>query len=597
MNHAVPKPTAIFGGPWSRLLLPILLLIGVTTDLRAQLAVPVPAEASEKGAAKPPPPSGPTSRPAEPEGAAEPASTSKPAEPEGAAEPESAERESSAEPSLPPGMSYSRPPVPIHLEAAIRQSLANVETVQANVAVQKATVARFEALKEFIPLVNLPQLQVAFNQFAGSGNILIFPDTTGGVLLQGSPLLQQATLNRANLFFPISPSGHITALPIAEEGIHIRWLMEQLVRRSQMMLAIQNYYQAKQIEYGIRTARLGVELAEENRARTKRMLRHAEAHDVELTETRVAEHRAKVLLSDLEKDERITQRELALVLHQSRLLVPQEQEFIPIDLDYAYGFDLADPDEVDLRWMPDFPGSRTEAIELAKQQRVDVRIRTIGLRVARLQQKRSVLGLLGQGQLPSEMSFKNTNPKLNGGITLGAIFGSTYGLPVVDIGLWSSIREARLDVLLSQLELEKALTEVAIDAGNAWDRWQQSIRDWELSEHELELRQELMERMERLYERKQSIWVEVLGTRVNLLQADANRWTRWYNLQLARFNVLRSTEQLLDYVERARIARMTHWQEPPEEELFHRRWRPRASSKEGTKTPSSAPHGGNRAKK
>jgi outer membrane protein TolC len=546
-------------------LLALLLLVGVAADLRAQPAAPAAAaEAGEESAAQPPPTS------------ALPAST--------------------AEPALPPGLSYNRPPVPIRLEEAIRQSLANVETVQANVAVQTATVARFEALKEFIPLVNLPQLAVAFNQFAGKGSVMILPDVTGGALLEGSPGLQQASLNRANLFFPMTPSGHITALPIAEEGVHAKWLMEQLVRRSQMMLAIQDYYEAKQIDYGIRTARLGVELAVESRALTERKLREKQVHDVELTEARVAEHKTKVLLSDLEKEARVTQRELASVLHRSRLLMPQETQFIPIDLNYAYGFDLADPDEVDLRWMPDFPGSRDEAIQLAKQQRVDVRIRTVGLRIARLQQKRSILGLFGEGRLPAELGFKNTNPKKNGGITLGAIFGSTYGLPVVDIGLWSSIREARLDVVLSQLELEQALLEVAVDAGNAWDRWQQAIREWELSEHELELRHELVDRMERLYAQKQSIWVEVLGTRVNLLQADANRWTQWYNLQLARFNVLRSTEQLLDYVERTRIARMTDWQKPPEEALFHPRWKPWSSSKKSTKTPS-APHGGNRAKK
>jgi outer membrane protein TolC len=497
----------------------------------------------------------------------------------------------SGEVPTPPVVGGPGPPVPMSLEEAIRQALANVETVTANVAVQTATVARFEALKEFVPLVNLPQLAVGFNQLAGPGNILILPDVTGGALLQGSPNLQQAALNRANLYFPIAPSGHITALPIAEEGVHAKVLMEQLVRRSQMMLAIQDYYAAKQVDYGIRAAGLGLELAHETRGLTERKLRARQAEDVQLTEARVAEHKARVLLTELEKEARVTRRELAIVLHQSRLLVPQ-REPIPIRADGAYGFDLADPDEVDLRWMPDFPGSREEAILLAKQQRVDVRIRVVGLRIARLQRERSVLGLLGEGRLPAELGFKNTNPQKNGGITLGAIFGSTYGLPVVDIGLWSGIRQARLDVALSQLELEKALLEVAADAGNSWDRWQQAIREWELSEAELALRRELMERMERLYEQKQSIWVEVLGTRVNLLQADANRWTRWYNLQLARFDVLRATEQLLDYAERRRITRLTAWQKPPPE--GHRRLLPWLATKESTR--ASEPKGGPHAK-
>jgi len=506
---------------------------------------------------------------------------------EGTAQPPPTSGEVPAPPPAPP-------PVPLNLDGAIRQSLANVETVQANVAVQTATVARFEALKEFVPLVNLPQLAVAFNQFSGPGKVMILPDVTGGALLEGSPGLQQAALNRANLYFPLAPSGHITALPIAEEGIHAKVLMEQLVRRSQMMLAIQGYYQAKQIEYGIRTAQLGVELTRETLALSERKLRQKQAHDVEVTEAQVSDNKARVLLTDLEKEARISQRELALVLHQSRLLVPQQGQNIPIRLPGSYGFDLAAPDEVDLRWMPDFPGSREEAMQLAKQQRVDVRLRLVGLRIARLQQKRSVLGLLGEGRLPAELGFKNTSPTRNGGITLGAIFGSAYGLPVVDVGLWSSIREARLDVVQSQLELEKALIEVAADAGNAWDRWQQAIREWELSEAELRLRHELVERQERLYEQKQAIWVEVLGARVNLLQADANRWTQWYNLQLARFNILRATEQLLDYVERKRITRLTDRQKPPPEGL-HQRWLPWLASKESTRT-SLRPKEGSHAK-
>jgi outer membrane protein TolC len=471
------------------------------------------------------------------------------------------------------------PQPPLRLADAIRQSLANVETVQANVAVQTATVARFDALKAFVPLINLPQLAVAFRQFSGPGNILIFPDVTDGALLQGTPLLQQAALNRFNLFFPLDPSGHITALPIAEEGIRAKVLMEQLVRRSQMMLAIQGFYAAKQIEYGIRTARLGVEFAQASRELTERKLREKQAFDVEVTEARVAESKARVLFTDLEKDARVAQRDLALVLHQSRLLIPQEAP-IPIQLEVPYCFDLADPDEVDLRWMPDFPSCREEAIQLAKQQRVEVRLRVVGLRIARLKRQKSLLGLIGAGSLPAELGFKNAGTP-NGGITLGAIFGSTYALPMLDIGLWSSIRAARLDVVASQLELEKALVDVAADAGNSWDRWQQAIREWEQREAELRLRHEELAREERLYEQKQSIWVRVLGERVNLLRADANRWTAWYNLQLARFDVLRSTEQLLDYVERARIAKMTTWQKPPPEGLFHR-WLPWLSSHKNT---------------
>lgn len=472
------------------------------------------------------------------------------------------------------------PPGPLlRLSDAIRRSLANVTTVQANVAVQTATIARFEALKNFIPLVNLPQLMVGFRQFAGPGNILIFPEATGGVVLQGRPGLQQAALNRFNMYFPLDPSGHITALPIAEEGIRSRVLMEQLVRRSQAMLAIQHYFESKQLVYGIRTAQLGLNFAQEHRELTERLLEKKQAHDVELTEARVAENRAWVLLNDLEKDWRISERHLALVLHTSRLLVPQQQEQpLPIELDHIYNFDLDDPDTVDLRVVPDFPASRDEAIQLAKRQRMEVRILVVGLRIARLQRQRSWLGLIGAGSLPAELGFKNAGTP-NGGITLGAIWGSTYGLPVVDISLWSSIRKARLDVVASQLELEKALLDVAEDAGNAWDRWQQAIKEWDLREAELRLEREELEREDRLYEQKQSIWDRVLGRRVNFLRADANRWTAWFNLQLARFDVLRSTEQLLDYIERANIAKLTAGQQPPPPSVWHR-WLPWLAKKQ-----------------
>jgi outer membrane protein TolC len=452
-------------------------------------------------------------------------------------------------------------PAPLRLTDAVRRSLANVETVKANVAVQTATVGRFEALKQFVPLVNLPQLLVGFRQLSGPGTVLILPDATEGALLVGQPGLQQASLNRLNMFFPLDPSGQITALPIAEEGIRGKLLMEQLVRRSQVMLAIQHYFETKQIVYGIRAAQLALALAQENLALTERKLLEKQAHEVEVSEARVAVNKAGVFLTDLEKLSNISQRRLAVVLHQSRLLVPQQKEPIAIDLDHAYEFDVTDPDVVDLQIVPDFPACREEAIQLAKRQRVEVRLLMVGLRIARLQREHSLLGLLGAGRLPAELGFKNAAAP-NGGVTLGAIFGTTYGLPLLDVGLWSEIRKARLDVVRSQLELEKALLDVAEDAGNAWDRWQQANKEWELREDELRLRHEELEREERLFQQMQSIRVAVLGRQLNLLQADANRWTAWFNLQLARLDVLRSTEQLLDYVERAKIAKLTTWQQP-----------------------------------
>ena len=109
----------------------------------------------------------------------------------------------------------------------------------------------------------------------------------------------------------------------------------------------------------------------------------------------------------------------------------------------------------------------------------------------------------------------------------------------MDVNLWSHIRQARLDVIQSQLDLEKSLVNTANDTGNSWDRWQQAIKEWQQREAELALRREYLDRQERLYQQKQAIRLDVLGARVDLLQADANRWTAWYNLQLARLDILR----------------------------------------------------------
>ena len=150
----------------------------------------------------------------------------------------------------------------------------------------------------------------------------------------------------------------------------------------------------------------------------------------------------------------------------------------------------------------------------------------VGLRIARLQQIRDKTRLLGLGQLPLGMSFKNTTSN-NGGIALGLIFGSLYDLPVVNLSLWANIGQARLDVIRSQLDLEKSLLEVAEDAGSSWDRWQQAVREWQQREAEYRLRIEYRDRRARLYREQQAIRLDVLASEVDLLQGDANRWTAW----------------------------------------------------------------------
>jgi outer membrane protein TolC len=463
-------------------------------------------------------------------------------------------------------------PPPLRLADAIRRSLANVQTVQANIAVQSATVGRFEALRQFVPLTSLPQLMYADRRFTNGPRTIDYPDVTGITGLAGQPGLDHGEYDRVYMFLPLDPSGQITAIPIAEEGVHAKVLMEQMVRRSQAALAIQGYFEAKQIQYGIQTAGAAINLADETLAQVQRRLGQKQAYEVEVLQARVAASRSRLLLADLEKSSRIRQRGLGVTLHQSRLLVPQTKP-IPIALDDNYCFDLEDPDFVDLRIIPDFPACRADAIELAKRQRMEVQIQVVGLRIAQLRKKSSVLSLLGVGNLPIDYNFKNTTPGTNGGVAMGILFGSIYSVPLTDVGLWANLRRGRLDIVQSQLDLEKALLDVAADAGNSWDRWQQAQKEWEQAEFELEMRQQLLARQERLFEQQQVIWLDVLGARLNLMQADANRWTAWYNLQLARLDILRATELLLDYVEKAKIANVTAWQKPPPSSLLHR-WLP-----------------------
>ena len=128
--------------------------------------------------------------------------------------------------------------------------------------------------------------------------------------------------------------------------------------------------------------------------------------------------RARVLVADLGKAERNAERRLGVAVHQCRLLVPQELGPVPIEPESAFAFDLAEPDLIDLSLVPDFPRCREDAVQLAKRQRLEVRLMIVGLRIARLQQIRDKTRLLGLGQLPLGMSFKNTTSS-NGGIALG----------------------------------------------------------------------------------------------------------------------------------------------------------------------------------
>src|SRR6202008_4056160 len=131
----------------------------------------------------------------------------------------------------------------------------------------------------------------------------------------GTPFLNQpglvnAELNRFNIFLPLDPSGHIPALPIAEEGIRAKELMEQLVRRAQAVLAAQRYFEAKQIGYGQRVADAGAYGAGELLGLGQGKLRERQARGVELSQAKVVVGRAGVLLADLAKAERNAERRL-----------------------------------------------------------------------------------------------------------------------------------------------------------------------------------------------------------------------------------------------------------------------------------------------
>ena len=109
--------------------------------------------------------------------------------------PEQPAHEQHGRPFLPPPAPPA-PGRPIRLAESLALSLRNVETVQANLSVRTATVARFEALKAFIPLVDLPQLQVGLSRVTGpatGSQTVIFPDITDGLPFRTNTVRQVIT--------------------------------------------------------------------------------------------------------------------------------------------------------------------------------------------------------------------------------------------------------------------------------------------------------------------------------------------------------------------------------------------------------------------
>jgi outer membrane protein TolC len=436
----------------------------------------------------------------------------------------------------------------LHLRDALAQSLESVPVVQAYIATRTATVGRLDALRSFLPLVTMPQLAYGLRRAEGEGAPQIaFPGVTlSGSTFNGFPELDRVASNGVNIFFPLDPSGQITALPIAEHGVRVKQFMEELARRSQMVLAAQHYFDAKQVLYNLRVAEVGITTAEEALAVLRGRLREQQAFPIEAQQAEVDLGKARLNRASLDRQRALTQRELGLVLHRSRLLIPQEQGPFLIEPQQCYEFELADPDCVDTALILDFPTCRTEAVALAKRRRLEVRILVEGVAIARLQQKRNALRLLGLGSIPLALA----NRELTGKTSLGLLFGTYYEVPGFDAGLWANLRRADLDVVRSQLDLERSLLDVANDAANAWDKLVLAGQDWQQRQAEERLAREVYRRQEERFRQRQAIRLEVLGAQLNLTQAEANLWTSWYNLQLSRLDVLRATELLLDYAER-----------------------------------------------
>ena len=234
-------------------------------------------------------------------------------------------------------------------------------------------------------------------------------------------------LSRVLLALPIDPSGQITALPIAEEGTRAKLLMEQLVRRSQAALAIQAYFEAKQIPYGIRVGRLAVTLAQETRALTGRKLLEKQAYDIELSQSEDRrEPGARASWPTSRRTRGSPSASSPWSCTRAACSYPRTVVRCRSSWTESIAFDLDDPDLVDtgdcarlsllaggrpFNW-PSGSGWRCASSSSACAWPTSGAAAT-GLR------------LFGTGGLPAELSFKNTTAG-NHGVALGAIFGATY---------------------------------------------------------------------------------------------------------------------------------------------------------------------------
>ena len=138
--------------------------------------------------------------------------------------------------------------------------MRNVETVQANLSVRTATVARFEALKAFIPLVDMPQLQVGMSRVTGPVGRHSIRHLSRHQPWHAVSQPAWARQRRAQSVqhFPATRSIRTHHRPADRRGRNPRKeLMEQVVRRAQAVLAAQRYFEAKQIGYGQRVADAG----------------------------------------------------------------------------------------------------------------------------------------------------------------------------------------------------------------------------------------------------------------------------------------------------------------------------------------------------
>ena len=348
------------------------------------------------------------------------------------------------------------PPGPlIRLPDALAMSLRNVQTVQANVAVRTATVARFEALKAFIPLTFLPTFAVGFSRLTGqlTNPSIIFPDVTGGTPFAAAArpgLCEYQSIQHLPASGPFRADHGAADRRGGDPGQGAAGTVGPAVAGGAGGPAVLRGEAGPVPPEGRRRRR--------RPGRGLRRLFRAEAPRAAGARRRgqpgaggrgpipgpAVEHREGCLDHPASAGRR-------------RAPVPAAGAprggAAPIESEWRFAFDLDSPDTVDLRLVPDFPCSRSRPSSGRVEQRLEVRLMIVGTRMARAPEQAGQAPPVRDGRPPAqpvlqehvaEQRRRRARPALRG----------VYDLPVTNVGLWSRLRQAKLDVMLSQIELD-----------------------------------------------------------------------------------------------------------------------------------------------